>query len=963
MSKFFTVTQVNGTQADIIRINANCFLFDAIQQHCGVVFDDNHRIKEIIKVMMPEDKLAAYKMWFDGFDFEGAKYYGWFSTVNGLKQEDFTQETKMEVFFIREDFKEFTNWIENIISLGTFKELEGKDICINKDVLSRISLITTTYEQKIKMPNYIILPEAAYPYIKDYVTINRETGKLEDYAFNDTLTPFDGGCVAGTQVFNSINAQYNRKDIEFAIFRNYGTGIKGMMIRMDIIAYLKELHAKTGDTDNLIKVNGQFKIRDMWGEYQVIDNNTILLNETQVKLAKYFKDMTDIEIRKKSINNVLNNWLFISKVNKPNHKISEHKPLNYQLLNALALTPRDLGRLSKVDYTDYKKIISPYVAVEEGDKVSFKTNVDNIMLFYRYITSEDSEIEASICSKINELLQIEPSIVSTGLVKRNLRKVLEKKLRDLACGKITAKAEHKYIGVDPVAYINYYATGCMGENSLKEHEFYSGNVGNGEIRTVSRNPLASFQEVHNVRYVKNEITEKWYPQNREIIIFNNVGDTLNLLSSADEDGDCVLEVDDEIIRSSVVVPEKYFVSTLDGKKKTMVYNDKNRFVASIKASGNLIGKYAIIASSINNASQSFDELLVNDDFEVIKWSELTDEVIREHIKGKFIENYEEIAKCLSVTLCAIDTPKTLTSPAEELKDICEYLEEKYKAKPYFLKFKKTAEEEPKYYMLDVCKSTLNIFSKSVEYNLINKLMVGSRYKNGNTKKYEDYTKPLIKPLIQESFVEDDSYIALYKEIAQINNNYKSERSKVYSLKHKGLSDADGKKIRNEKLAQIDMEYRKLSLRLMMNNPIESIRHALCNIETVEAFLTTIFWEVYAGFEKSIKFVRDDNGELSFKRVIYRKINGTEDNSWRIKQAAINEEKQMGKGRYVELRCSNLAVNPEELLEGEVVAFSKLNVFDDCVKKIEASGYVIGETVTVMRVEKVTAKSFSLLVVA
>ena len=76
------------------------------------------------------------------------------------------------------------------------------------------------------------------------------------------------------------------------------------------------------------------------------------------------------------------------------------------------------------------------------------------------------------------------------------------------------------------------------------------------------------------------------------------------MSSADTDGDAATVIDNELIRNAVVTPKdgRYFlIQMMD--IETMIYNNENRFIATYRAAGNLIGKITLKSASINSNSQ------------------------------------------------------------------------------------------------------------------------------------------------------------------------------------------------------------------------------------------------------------------------------------------------------------------------------------------------------------------------
>lgn len=327
------------------------FLTIALECYKNVKLEDGQLIDEIIKVMLPGTEQKALEEWNHGLELDGKVYFAWFATPGGMKQEN--KGGKCETFFVREDFCTFATEFETLISLGKFKEIETseEEICINKDVLSRLSLSVSSCHVAGDMPNIIVLPQPTFHIIKDYKTIEKFTEQVEDkkgkmkdqvdynlvdYHFDDDIDVFDGGAIATPKVFNQIQNELSLNyPVDFAIIRGYGIGIKGMITRFNIIKYLNVFHK--WDTEYCKKVDGKFYLLDFWNEWQVVTDNTLLLNESMVKLAKYYKlenseNMGTYLTRVASVDPKYKDIigkLYVTKVNKRDEGLEDYRRLNY----------------------------------------------------------------------------------------------------------------------------------------------------------------------------------------------------------------------------------------------------------------------------------------------------------------------------------------------------------------------------------------------------------------------------------------------------------------------------------------------------------------------------------------------------------------------------------------------------------------------------------------------------------
>lgn len=930
-------------------------------------------IDEIIKVILPSSEEKAKEEWEDGLSFNDKKYYAWFATTGGMKKEDLG---KCETIFIREDFKKFADEFEDLISLGKFKEIEESkaEICINKDVLSRLSLGTSSCYMAGDMPNIIVLPQPKFHLIKDYKTVEKFKEKVKDkkgeekerinynlvdYNFDDYIDVFDGGAIATPKVFRQIEKELDvNYDVEFAIIRGYGIGIKGMITKFNILKYLDVFLEE--NTEYCKKENDKFYLKDMWNEWQEVTDNTMLLNESMVKLAKYYKteNNENVETYKDRLVNVDEKYkniagkLYVTKINKKDEDIDEYRRLNYQLLTALALSKKDYVDLIKEDIKTYRKILKPFD--KTSDKEEWQINIDSIRLFFKNIiknNDEESEefqeevknVSNNVVNKCEELLNISEEFINLKFVKNNLAGLIEKKCRELACGKVTAKAKYQYIAIDPISYMNYAMFRNQKENGLKEGEFYSYDCSDGDIRTVARNPLCAYSEVHNVRFIRNAFLDNYLSHCRELIYFNQKSDILALMSSADADGDACTVIDSDIIKSAVVTPRdgKYFLNKDDGHKELMEYNFENRFLATYRASGNLIGSIALKSASINsNSQQTYDyydtvnkkfllngslkddkdskeayEKEKNEKIESGEWltTYKSSEQHREHIKQRFYENEKDIYIVLYNAMVSIDAPKTLYFPS---KADMEIINDKYSRKAWFLQYKENKENvDLKHYKYTF--GLLDSITNLIKNELLNEI-------RDITAKFDNRADLIQKKLIDGDYIEKE-YNGCFEDIEKMYKDYTEERKVInaecYKKSRKETKfrdemidnsswsqweedeyEAKIKSFKAEKYKQykeVDSQYIVSADEILSKYNISTIANAIGNMKNcTEDFIINLFYPVFYYLNDKVKadryvYKKSDDGDIIYLYENYKKIKiEAIDNSNIIKNLHLEEKKRL-----------------------------------------------------------------------
>ena len=970
------VISAENLEENIITLTES-FLTFAYECYKNEKLEDGQLIDKIIKVMLPASEEDAKAEWDNGLTFNNKKYYAWFATTSGMKKENWG---KCETIFLREDFCDFGKEFEELISLGKFKEIEEckEKICINKDVLSRLSLGVSNCYMAGDMPDVIVLPQPKFHMIKDYKTVEKFKEKVKDkndeerervnynlidYHFDDDIDVFDGGAIATPKVFRQIEKELNiNYDIEFAIIRGYGIGIKGMITKFDILKYLGVFYKE--NTDFCKKENDKYYLKDMWNEWQEVTDNTMLLNESMVKLAKYYKvdngeNMATYKKRIAAVDEkykVIINKLYVTKFNKKDEDIEEYRRLNYQLLTALALSKNDYVDLIKEDIKTYRKILKPFQKTSE--KEEWIINIDAIRLFFKNIIkgiknddeeSEEFQEEAknitnNVVNKCEELLNISEEFVNLKFVENNLAKLIEKKCRELAAGKVTAKAKYQYIAVDPISYMNYAMYRDQKDNGLKQGEFYSFDCDDEDIRTIARNPLCAYSEIHNVKFVRNAFFDNYLSHCRELIYFNQKSDILALMSSADTDGDACTVIDSDIIRNAVLVPQdgKYFINTDDGHKELMEYNYDNRFYATYRASGNLIGSIALKSARINSDSQQtydyydtvnnkfnlyerFDEKQKeakdiyekekNEKLESGEWltTYKASEQHKKFIEQRFYDNEKDIYIVLYNAMVSIDAPKTLYFPS---KADMEIINNKYGRKAWFLQYKEN-------------KENVDIKNYSYTFGLLDEITYVIKYKllneiNGIVTKFDNKSDLIQGKLINADYIIEE-YNSCVQDITAMYTNYTEERKNINSECYKkerketryrdemienacwGQWEEDDyeakiasfKKEKYKQYKEVDAKYIVKAGEILNNYNIATIANAIGNMKNcTEDFIINLFYPVFYYLNDKIKadryvYVKSGDGNITYLYEKYKKIKiEAIDNSDIVKNLHLEEKKRL-----------------------------------------------------------------------
>lgn len=646
-------------------------------------------IEEIIKVHIPQSYDDALNVLENGIDFDN-NHYVYLTTSAGLmKKADMELRTESEAFFIDSTYKKFKDVFEDVISLGNINKKKGTELCINKDIVSRISLALSSGE-RVHLPGIkrIILPEMTYKFVNNYlqfpskivknekgdnteildldkVKVAYETGDknsvLEQYTEPVEHVAMDGSGFISPELIKKIKRQLNDRhkanidyDLSWIGIRELGLQSKGLLVKFDWKKYLRDVH----DLKELW-------IADRWGEKHNLFEVDLIMNESQTKWCKWFDSYEEYE---KSINDFTNKderykelfeSFYIIKYSK--EKADNVCESNYQVIGNLALTADELNEIAKESEEIYEKAIN-------GDLATRRILMGDI--------ARENQTELSASTKAHRLLQHDEKFNETKMIKDVVDNLINKKVHMLAGASIYLNnSNYKTAMKDPISYIDSLTElkyddkgnllGKISNNGLKEHTNYvPGEIGK---RVLARCPLNSPGENIKTELVQNRLLDKYFGHLSNDIIFYAMDDTMMRQSGMDEDLDITLCIDNDIIYNSVIKDKDengtvwHFRNQFDGGSNKQIFDEENEnlYKAIVEGRGNKIGQLSNVGATCSNRMQLQlpewkSEYILTSEFDMReylynKYKDM-DGIEKKDILGFIERDYKKgIAKCNKIT--------------------------------------------------------------------------------------------------------------------------------------------------------------------------------------------------------------------------------------------------------------------------------------------------------------------------
>lgn len=973
----FTKVKVTPTKIEIecadlkeseVRLGYN-FLCDAFTKHYNI---KENLIEGIFKLTLPSDEENAIRFCEEGVLLNNERYFGWFSSTSMMKDEDFEEDTKCEMLFIKEDKIDFRQYFERLITLKKVDSLYGTNVKMCKDYLSRLSLTTSTSTKITYQPNVVVLPEIEYQHAANY-KIPRLTNEgivLEDKPNFPVSHVFsDGGGIMSPRLADEIQRQMNLDyEVDYCIFRHYPMAMKGGLVRVDFEKFIDEFYTHNTETFEKMK-DGTYRVKDIFGKWRNINDVDIIVNESSAKWYKHWKGQSQKAVYEaidelNEVDRDLMSSIYITKVNKKECK--KMSLANYQLLGNLSLTYEDMQTLSSYTEKIYRKIL--------------EDDINVLKLFLNDIVKqdiEDSEPEEVVPStKMKALLNIDENLIHLGYVQKSKARLINKKLRQLCGGKFYINADWKYMIADPISFI-YTMMNSAGEvmyhdKSLKEGEFYIYNNANKEV-ALERCPLNCYNEVRKVTTITNDVYERYMPKCEELIVFNQCD---NLHLDGDFDGDQCLVVKDKLIIDNIVEciedGKKWWFYNPDDDKASAVemeFNDQNKFIATIKASGNDICRLAnwgMILSSQATSIYKYESKSgkvytykeAMDKVKSTKWytgqcetiKRIADKYERDKAKSELnLETYEklqslikdgeliiknvtneDIAKALINTTdkgfyllrlqqLGIDKSKTLKAIPEHEFDYAKSLF-KGKKKPRFLKYLKEVSSFETEYTLN----PMNMNALRIATDLYREDVENMKAKDNSWLLY-----PYLHAQLEESEVE--TFNELKEMLQDVYEEHNRESNKI-RMSH---ITSDEKR---PKYRQLDADTTLLCKELEDKYGYRLVAYACERLELSGRFIITHLWNTLESclhVDKCRQFVESENGKYEYVGKRYDAV-------WVHMKLSENLQSEVIQRAYKTMGITSKEIRVrllDGIYDGDVLLISKTDKEPQLIR--EATGEVVG----------------------
>lgn len=459
-----------------------------------------------------------------------------------------------------------------------------------------VSLPTSSAIDRFKLkPENILLVDDYISEFEDTVMatelINEEKDDYGNVVSGDLFTDikkakignsiFDGESLLDKSVF--IESGYEDK----AILQIRNMFFKGIGVNTDIQKFFKD-----NNITDVKQLKGKTIAKD-------ISQIKLITTPSSVKYMKYgtFEEWTQ---------RIEENWA-ICKYEKPQNHFNGMVQTHYQLLNGIGITKKEMECFLK-DTVDYIKLLRTNRAVFKYHLGLKEYNTNNKEYIKMKKIDNDNDFALA-------MMTINDDFLLTKMGKKYRSNIIDSYISNVRKGHVLVEGNYSTLVSCPYEYLLHSIGKFDGTSTLNPYECVNYKFNKDEEVLAVRSPQPTMSNIVVLKNTRCENIEKYFnTTSKEILYFSPIGwNILELLSSADVDGDQVLITNNSILvksakrlQKNVVINGKSmsrFLISTDFTPKSKIkrkYTPTDLSDVDIKCSQNKIGEIINLAQILNS---------------------------------------------------------------------------------------------------------------------------------------------------------------------------------------------------------------------------------------------------------------------------------------------------------------------------------------------------------------------------
>ena len=528
-------------------------VFRAIKRIVGDSHIDYTQYIMALEVNKEKDFLRACKK---GFKVNGKSFKRFVGTTGGLKSNT--------VLFVSEDIYDK---LYEISECG-----RDKTVPIIPAKLEAYRALFCSASQRIISPNKIlVVSDCITQYYDDVIKLddgNNEIEPMMTVLKNELLenNSSDGYnlCTIGymEKVSNALGLDYTPSGV---CLRN--AWLKGMLYPFPIVEFFDKY------------MNGNYIVKDIWGNDIDIREVEMILTESSLKLWSSYKSIDDyVENYKK-----YGYEFAVTKISP--HKLEDERAVNYQYLQSYYFSDEDIQELCEPTV----KFLKDSMCGDYQSTLKFLGINGNL---------NDNSWQQAL--GISEYMMSDPYIIDS------VHRMIKKKISDAKIGKLIVKGNYQILSGDPFALMQHIC-GLKVTGLLKAEEIYSSywNENNVDEVCVFRSPMTSHNNIRKCKINNSNEAKYWYQYMDNIMIVNAWDSFCMACNGADFDGDICYSTNNNILLKNYrkLMP----LMCVQRKAEKIIPTEDDIIKSNMNGMGNKVGQITNRATSMMDVQFNFDK--------------------------------------------------------------------------------------------------------------------------------------------------------------------------------------------------------------------------------------------------------------------------------------------------------------------------------------------------------------------
>lgn len=414
----------------------------------------------------------------------------------------------------------------------------------------------------VTMPRMVLVNDCRVTFKENVICIRDENGEEPEMIYeNDFEVEYcdsDGYGLMSPGYSRIVNKDLYGDRFEGQTISGINTRYawtKGMLFTFDFVEFARTVN------------NGNYQIKDAWGQQRDIRDYDVILTTSMVKLWDSYDSLEHFL----QCSNENHYQFSVSKATP--HKLENVRNSNYQFLQTYDFTDEELCRLCKPTIDEIKDVLG-------GD---WRKTI--VFLKGMYLDENSTE---EINNDFIKALMIDPRMLKDPFVLNKIYGMIKKRIQMAAKGSIKLQGNFAIVSGDLYS-LAQSIFGLPVTGLLKSGEVYHKYWIDRGVKEIScfRAPMTCHNNIRKRNVVRNEEMDFWYQYVQTAMILNSWDTTCDALNGADKDSDLFFTTDNEIIVKHTL--NSPTIECMQRRAEKIIPDESDLVQANLLAFGDEIG--------------------------------------------------------------------------------------------------------------------------------------------------------------------------------------------------------------------------------------------------------------------------------------------------------------------------------------------------------------------------------------